>query len=413
MSLNRVSMISVHSCPLDILGGRDTGGMNVYVRELSRKLGQSGVRVDIYTRSKTPSVPKITHIGENVRVIHIKAGLEEHYHKNLIWDHLPEFLEGVLGFTQEEGIAYDLLHSHYWLSGCIASKLSKKWGVPIVHMSHTLGFLKNQVARSDDEKEPSFRLEKEMEVLKAADRIIAATPLEKMQIKGKFDVGPDKVDVIPCGVDSNLFKPWKSEEAKFHLGLNGQRFILFVGRIDPIKGIDRLIRAMDILTRYDEDNVNGIKLVIVGGCLPYQTTAENGELKNLMRLTSELNLKDRVEFLGAKRQDLLPYYYSSAEVCVLPSRYESFGIVALEAMACGTPVVASKVGGLSYVIGDERTGFLVPEGDPELLAERIKWLLAHPDTREKFGREASKWVERFEWSVITDRVINLYSQLVS
>jgi len=413
MPLNRVSMISVHSCPLDILGGRDSGGMNVYIRELSRKLGQRGIKVDIYTRSKNPSVPKIVHMDENVRVIHIKAGFEEPCHKNLVWNYLPEFLEGAFRFTEEEGITYDLLHSHYWLSGWAASKLSKEWRIPVVHMSHTLGFLKNLVARADEEKEPSFRLEKEIEVLRAVDRIIVATSMEKMQMNGEFDIHPDKIEVIPCGVDSDLFKPLEPETARVHLGLNGERFILFVGRIDPVKGIDRLILAMDILKRYNGDNVNGIKLMIIGGDLPHESCAENKELRNLMTLTSELNLEDSVYFLGNKRQDLLPFYYSSAEVCVLPSRYESFGIVALEAMACGTPVVASDVGGLSRLIDDERTGFLVPEGDPETLANRIKWIIASPGVREKIGREAAELAGRFEWSLIAEKVINLYSQLVS
>ncbi len=413
MPLNRVMMLSVHSCPMDILGGINTGGMNLYIRELSRRLGQRGIGVDIFTRSKNPSVPKVVHVYENVRVVHIRAGLQKPCHKALIWNYLPEFLEGVFGFALEEAITYDLIHSHYWMSGWIANKLSEEWGVRTVHTSHTLGFLKNRVARTDNEKEPSLRLEKEMEVLRVVDRIIVTTPLEGIQISREFAIDPDKIEVIPCGVDSDIFKPWEPEEARSHLGLNGGRFILFVGRIDPIKGVDRLIRAMDILTRYDRDNGNGIKLMIIGGDLHDRTSSEDTELINLMKLTTELNLKDRVEFLGAKRQDLLPYYYSGAEVCVLPSRYESFGIVALEAMACGTPVVASEVGGLSHIISDKKTGLLVPEGDTEMLAERLKWLLANPGTREKFGKEAAKRVERFEWSVIADNVINLYSQLVS
>ncbi|KAF0121652.1 MAG: D-inositol-3-phosphate glycosyltransferase [bacterium] len=413
MSLNRVIMLSVHSCPLDVLGGRDTGGMNVYVRELSRKLGERGIRVDIFTRSKNPSISKMVYMDEKVRVVHIKAGMEEPYHKNLIWNYLPEFLEGIFSFAREEGITYDLIHSHYWLSGWIAGKLGQEWKIPTVHMSHTLGFLKNQAAKSDDEKETPLRLENEIRVLRAADRVIATTPLEKIQINREFDIPLDRIEVIPCGVDSNLFKPWKSEEAKFHLGLNGQRFILFVGRIDPIKGIDNLIRAMNILKKDHGNNGNGLKLFIIGGTLSDESNEEKSELKNLMKLTSELNLEDRVEFLGTKRQDLLPYYYSSAEVCVLPSRYESFGIVALEAMACGTPVIASEVGGLSYVMGDEEAGFLVPEGDPEILAERINWIVANPFIKERFGREAVKWAEKFEWSLIVDKVISLYSELAS
>ncbi|RJQ39327.1 MAG: glycosyltransferase family 1 protein [Nitrospiraceae bacterium] len=413
MSLNRVMMLSVHSCPLDILGGRDTGGMNVYVRELSRKLGERGIWVDIFTRSKYPSIPKIVHINENVRVVHIKAGIEAPYHKNLIWNYLPEFQEGIYNFAREEGITYDLIHSHYWLSGVVASKLGQILGIPIVHMSHTMGFLKNQVARSDDEKDISLRLENEIKVIRAADRIVAATPLEKFEINREFDIPLNRIEVIPCGVDLNLFKHREPEEARKHLGLNGQKFILFVGRIDPIKGIDNLIRAMNILAKVDGNNGDGLRLLIIGGTLSDENNEEKSELKNLIELTSELNLGDRVEFLGTKSQDLLPCYYSSAEVCVLPSRYESFGIVALESMACGTPVIASEVGGLPYVMGEGETGFLVPEGNPEILAERISFIVGNPFIKEKFGREAVKQAERFEWSLIADKVVNLYSQLLS
>lgn len=413
MSLNRVIMISVHSCPLDVLGERDTGGMNVYVRELSRKLGERGIGVDIFTRSKDKSIPKIVYINEKVRVVHIKAGIEEPYHKNLIWKYLPEFLEGIYSFAREEGITYDLIHSHYWLSGWVANKLAQEWRIPTVHMSHTMGFLKNRVANSDDEKDIPLRLENEIEVLRAADRIIAATPLEKIQINREFDIPLDRIEVIPCGVDLNLFKPCKSEEARNHLGLNGRKFILFVGRIDPIKGIDNLIRAMKILRKVDETNCSDLRLLIIGGTLSDKNNEEKSELKNLMNLTSKLNIEDWVEFLGTKRQNLLTYYYSGAEVCVLPSRYESFGIVALEAMACGTPVIASDVGGLPYLMGDGEAGFLVPKDNPEILADRINQIVSNPSLRENFGRDAVKQAEKFDWSLITNKVIGLYSKLTS
>ena len=413
MSLDRVIMLSVHSCPLDILGGINTGGMNAYIRDLSRKLGKKGLRVDIFTRSKNPSVPKIVQMGEGVRVIHIQAGLEEPYHKNLIWNHLHEFIKGVLDFVEGERIRYDVIHSHYWLSGCVARELQREWDIPTVHTSHTLGFQKNRVARSEHEKEPILRLEKESEVLNTVDSIIATTLLEKRQINVELNIPLEKIEVIPCGVDCDLFRPWGSEEAKAHLGLNGQRFILFVGRIDPIKGLDNLIKAMDLLSRGNGHDIDETKLLIIGGQDAEGGQDENGELKNLLNLTSQLDLHNRVEFLGAKRQDLLPYYYSSAEACVLPSRHESFGIVALEAMACGTPVVASHVGGLASIVGDEKTGFVVPEGDYTRLAEKIEWILSDRDLREKMSREAIKSVEKFEWSLIVEQVISFYSQMVS
>ncbi|MGD9049417.1 MAG: glycosyltransferase, partial [Anaerolineae bacterium] len=225
--IRRVAMLSVHTCPLATLGGKETGGMNVYVRDLSREFGRRGIAVDCFTRSQNPNIARIsTSLGPNGRVIHVPAGPEAPYDKNHVVDHLPEFVQGVLGFAQQEGVEYDSIHSHYWLSGLAARPLRHAWDVPIVHMFHTLGHMKNSVASSPEAWEAERRIDGEAEVMAFADRLIAATPLERAQMVWLYGADAAKIDVVPCGVDLNLFHPIPEDEAKQILGLPLQRCVI-------------------------------------------------------------------------------------------------------------------------------------------------------------------------------------------
>jgi D-inositol-3-phosphate glycosyltransferase len=409
----RVAMISVHTCPLATLGGKETGGMNVYVRELSRELGRRGMAVDCFTRSQNPDVPRInTKLGPNGRVIHLPAGPEAPYDKNRIADHLPHFASGVLDFARREGLHYDVIHSHYWLSGLAARDLRPAWDAPIVHMFHTLGQMKNSVASSRQEWETDRRIEGEVEVMAAADRLVAATPLERAQMVWLYGADASKISVVPCGVDLDLFHPIPQNEAKQVLDLPIQRcVILFVGRIEPLKGIDLLLRAIALIAPEMPCWRDELSVIIIGGAAGAGVEQVNAELTRLERLRAELGIEDLVTFLGAKDQDKLVYYYSAAEMVVMPSHYESFGMVALEAMACGTPVVASKVGGLAFSVQDGKTGFLVPEGDAEALATKIWLLLKDRDLREEFSQRAARWARRYGWPVIANQIVGLYDQL--
>ena len=412
--IERVAMLSVHTCPLATLGGKETGGMNVYVRDLSRELSRRGIAVDVFTRSQDPSIPYVSqgHLGELGRVIHIKAGPERPYNKNLVFEHLPEFVQHVQDFAFRENLGYDLIHSHYWLSGWAALDLRATWCVPVIQMFHTLGEMKNRVAQTPAERESSRRIEVEGQVMRFADRLVAATPLEKAQMSWLYGADADKISIVPAGVDLNLFRPISRVEAKTRIHIPPhQRMILFVGRIQPLKGIDTLIRAMkQVISRYPELK-DDLCVSIIGGDPNPDSELEQAELERLQQLRADLGIGDLVTFLGAKDQDTLVYYYSAAEMVVMPSHYESFGMVALEAMACGTPVIGSDVGGLSFSIEDGFNGFLVPGRDPAALAEKIALLLKHPGLRDHLGEQAIRWAERYAWPHIADEILDVYEMV--
>jgi len=400
-------MISVHTCPLAALGGKETGGMNVYIRELSKELAKRGCHVDIFTRSQNAEIPMVVPFKERIRIIHLKAGPEAPYDKNQVWSHLPEFSDNLEHFIREEQHTYKLIHSHYWLSGWVGAQISKQQNTPLLHMFHTMGYFKNRVTKPLGEHDPPIRLEIEAQLVKHADHLMVSNHREKVQMVWTYGVPAEKISVIPCGVDPSLFSPRNSTQAKAHLGLPDKRYILFVGRIDPVKGIDTLLRAMK-LVKGTPNALQDVHLLIIGGDLDHTETATDSEINKLKRLTGTLGIKDRVTFLGAQRQDQLPYFFAAADMCILPSRYESFGMVALEAMACGTPVIASEVGGLASFIQNEISGLLIPEGDEVSLAEKILLLLTDTSFKDTLGGEARYRALEFSWPVVTEQVLSLY-----
>lgn len=408
----RVAMLSYHTCPLATLGGKDTGGMNVYVRDLTRELGRMGIHVDVFTRSQDEHVPHILHdLGYGNRVVHITAGPEEPKQKSDIANYIPEFVEGVKQFAEEKGIVYDVIHSHYWMSGLAAEALSDAWGgIPIVHMFHTLGEMKNRVARSEDERAGEDRLDGERQVLRRADRIVTATLAELTQLRFLYQADARKLVTIPPGVDTSHFYPIPADEAKQFIGLKPEaRMLLFVGRIEPLKGVDILIQAMACLCT--TDLTRPFHLAIIGGDVGVEDMSE--EMKRLQKLSDDLCMGGMVVFLGKRGQDTLPYYYSAAEVVVMPSLYESFGMVALEAMACGVPVVASEVGGLGYLVQDGVTGYTIPDSDPKALCDKLTVLLGNEELRAGMGRRASEYAREYAWERIAGQVADLYQEVLS
>jgi D-inositol-3-phosphate glycosyltransferase len=412
MMLN-IAMISYHTCPLATLGGKDTGGMNVYVQELTRHLGKAGVHVDVFTRSQDEHVPQVLHdLGYGNRVVHIPAGPEIPMPKQELAEYLPKFVEGVRHFAAEKNIQYDLIHSHYWMSGVAARELKVHWGVPVIHMFHTLGMMKNRIARSPAEMEGEYRITGEQQVLQTADRIVAATPAEKTQLEFLYHADPRQITIIPPGVDTSHFYPIPEEEAKAFIGITrDDRMILFVGRIEPLKGIETLIRAISLLSGRGILTRCAHYLTIIGGDISDTESELTSELQRLKALTRQVGIEDLVLFLGKRDQSSLPYYYSAAEVLVMPSHYESFGMVALEAMACGTPVVASQVGGLAYLVQDGITGFSIPDGDPEALADSLALLVCKDDLRKKMGEQAAHHARQYDWDIITQQILELYQTL--
>ncbi len=408
----RIAMLSVHTCPLATLGGKETGGMNVYVRDLSRELARRGHHVDVYTRSQDSSRPSISNgLGQGVRVIHLPAGPEHPYGKHLVYDHLPEFADGVLAQAEADSIHYDVLHSHYWLSGVVARELRQRWSTPIVHMFHTLGKMKNAVARRPEERETARRIKVEAEIVRFADALIAATPTEEEQLVRLYSADPASIRVISPGVDTERFHAIPAPNAKERIGLCPDCcIILFVGRIEPLKGIDNLLRAIAQVVDRRPELREGLVVPIIGGAP--DRIREDDEMVRLQELREELGIGDVVTFLGAKDQDTLQYYYSAAEMVVMPSDYESFGMVALEAMACGTPVIASDVGGLAFLVRHGRTGYRVPARDPAALAAKITRLLTNAGLRRRIGQRAACWAESYAWPRIADRVEAVYAELV-
>jgi D-inositol-3-phosphate glycosyltransferase len=400
----RLAMLSVHTCPLAALGGKQTGGMNVYVREVSRALARMGVHVDVFTRSQNRSIPRVVDLGPGARVVHLAAGPEAPMAREQVWEHLEEFADRVDAWRLTQGAEYDVVHAHYWLSGVVGLDLGARWGVPVLQMFHTLARLKNDVARAASEIEPPLRVAEEMRVVSGVDRIVAASEVERTHLVSAYGARLDRISVIPCGVDTDLFRPGHSRVARAELELDDVPTLLYVGRIAPIKGLATLLEAVSRLVAQGRR----VRLLVVGGDAD---DAGEGHEAYVRDLTCRLGLCDVVSFLGAQPQAALRDYYVAADVTVMPSYYESFGLVALEAMACGSPVVASRVGGLATTVRDGVTGFLVPEGDVAALADRIAVLLENPKLRTDLGQEGVRWAADHRWPCVADAVCREYARL--
>ena len=409
-----VAILSYHTCPLATLGGKDTGGMNVYVRDLTIELGRLGIHADVFTRSQDEHVPHVLHdLGYGNRVVHIPAGPETPLPKEELADHIPQFVEGIKQFTREKGINYDLIHSHYWLSGLAAEALSDAWGgTPIIQMFHTLGEMKNRVARSEVEREGAYRVEGERHVLARVDRVIAATPAERAQLEWLYKADMRKVVVIPPGVELSHFYPIPADEARQYIDLGStSHMILFVGRIEPLKGLDTLIKAVACLRV--KDLAEPVHLVVIGGDPEAAPEEMSTEMARIQKMCDDLTVGKMVAFLGKRGQDTLPYYYSAADVVVMPSLYESFGMVALEAMACGTPVLASQVGGLAFLVQDGVTGYHIPEGDDKVLCEKLSALLGDARLRKILGWNATEYAKDYAWEKIAVQIVGVYKDVIS
>jgi D-inositol-3-phosphate glycosyltransferase len=395
----KIAMLSIHSCPLGKVGGENTGGMSVYIRELGRELGRRGHLVDVYTRIHGPIHDQVVELGENARLIHFKAG-EEETHKLELYSHLADFTRDLENFRKENGLRYDLIHSHYWLSGLVGERLQELWDIPHLIGFHTLGAVKNAVGIG--EGEPVLRINAERKLVEDCHRIIASTEKGKEDLITYYDAEPEVISIIPCGVNLDLFRPIQRETARCHLGLNGESIVVFVGRIIPLKGIDNVLKAMAHL-----EGKQRIKLVVIGG--DDHSQAEMQRLKNLSRT---LRIDEKVIFVGSVKQETLPFFYSAADLCVVPSYYESFGLVVLESLACGTPVVATKVGCAESVIRHGETGYVVADNTPESLADKISRLLSTPNGKPDFVPSVRASVAKYSWSNISEAIIEEYRRVL-
>ncbi len=364
----RMAFLSVHSSPVGKAGSKDTGGMSTYLRGLSGALGEMGYEVDLFTRAASPDEAGVKTLSPGVRLIALDDGAGP-LSKNKLYPHLPATVDAIEKFCRTENISFDLIFSHYWLSGCVGRELSKNWQVPHLVMFHTLGRAKSEACQA--ENEPDLRLAEEENLARSSDQIIAAAPLEKERIINYYSLRKDHVEVIPCGVDRQLFCPLNRPVAREEAGLTGNKVILAIGRIEPIKGYELLIRAAALLP--DEDK---IKVVIIGG-------DEKSEIQaaHLKELAADHGISDRLILAGLVEHQYLPLYYNAADVTVIPSHYESFGLVALESLSCGTPLVAGSTGIFSELLKPytkETAELLTKKKSPGILLE---------------NRTASAWAE--------------------
>jgi D-inositol-3-phosphate glycosyltransferase len=373
------------------------------------------VHVDVFTRSQDEHIAQVSHdLGYFNRVVHVPAGPEISLPKDQLSAHIDEFAEGILAFSEKKNIQYDLVHSHYWLSGLAGAILQDAWDVPLLQMFHTLGLMKQRIGRTPDEREGDYRIEGERSVLDRSDLIVAATEAERSQLEMLYGLNHQKVRIVSPGVDIHHFYPIPQDEAKEAIGIPVKdRMALFVGRIEPLKGLDTLIKAISIVKKKCKAFECPHYLVIIGGDPEEDKEMMSAEMRRLQTLCEQLGLDDMVLFLGKRDQNTLPYYYSAAEVVVMPSHYESFGMVALEAMACGTPVIASRVGGLAFLIKEGKTGYFVPSQDPEALANKLRLLFGSHELRARFGDQAAAYAREFSWELITSQIIDVYQEMIS
>ncbi len=396
-------MLSVHTSPLDQPGRGDAGGMNVYVAEVARRLAALGTRVDVFTRANRPELPAVVELADGVQVHHVDAGPRSGLAKEDLPGQLCAMTAGVLDAAAARERHYDLVHSHYWLSGQVGWLAKQRWGVPLVHTMHTMGKVKNADLAPGDRPEPAVRLIGEQQVVEAADRLVANTELERADLISLYGADPRRVDTVLPGVDLSGFHGRDRDADRAALSLGpGDLMVLFVGRIQPLKAPDLVVRAMAHLGATDPGLAARVRLVFSGG--PSGSGTEHPTA--LVDLAGELGVS--AQFKPALDREALRAHYAAADLLVVPSHSESFGLVALEAQACGTPVLAADVGGLRVAVADGRSGVLVPNHDPQEWAARLRALLADDDLRRRLAGGARAHAATLSWEHTAQNLLASY-----
>ena len=410
LSLNRqaIALISDHADPAAEIGLEEAGGQNVYVRHVGETLAALGWHVDMFTRKVKASDDDIVQHSAHCRTIRLKAGAETYIPRDRLFEHMPEFVDSFQAFQRTQGLNYPLIHTNYWLSAWAGLELQKTSGIQLVHTYHSLGAVKYQ-SLVEIPQVANTRLRIEREILERANCVVATSPQEQETLRSLVSTR-GQIEVIACGTDTTNFRLTSKTQARTKLKLDSrEKVILYVGRFDERKGIETLVRAFALLKERDLKN---IKLMIVGGSSANMPDgAERGRIENIV---NELGLKDSTIFVGRIGHDVLPLYYTAADVCVIPSHYEPFGLVAIEAMACGVPVVASNVGGLKFTIIPEETGLLVEPKDVEAFAEGIQRILFDDLWVRKMRKQASANVnQRFSWTGVAIQLSELYRHVLA
>jgi D-inositol-3-phosphate glycosyltransferase len=410
-SVKRIAVLSVHTSPLDNPGTGDAGGMNVYIAESAKRLADRNVAVDIFTRSTSPDLPPTVEAFPGVTVHHVEAGPYGGLQKNDLPGQLCAVTAGVM--RQEAKLAegeYDLVHSHYWLSGQVGWLASERWRVPLVHTMHTMAKVKNLALTEGDTPEPAVRVIGEEQVVKAATRLVANTHREAAELIEHYDADAQRVDVIHPGVDLDIFNPSVSKIAtRQKLNISADDFVLlFVGRIQPLKAPDVLLNAVSEMISLRPNLQSKLKVLICGG--PSGSGLEHPQ--SLSDLANQLGISSIVEFLAPRPANQLVDLYRAADLVVVPSHSESFGLVAVEAQACGTPVVAAAVGGLVTAVKNDYSGLLLGNHQPKNWAQTILTLLDKPELLNQLSLNAIQHASKFSWSVTADALLETYRKAI-
>jgi len=413
-------MFSIHSDPLAKIGSRESGGQNIYVDELSRWLAKRNWQVDIFSRLAHKKKKRIQRINRRVNVIYLKAGGQEYYPKEKIWDHFVEFFTNFLSYKQENKIQYDIIHGHYWDGGWVAMHAGDILNIPFIHTFHSLGYVRYNTLKkfqdlpsNSEQKEFERRFNLEKQIIRRASNIIAESPYEEDDLVSYYNATNRKISIIPSGVDVKKFNPKDKTKARKRLRIDkNMQVILYVGRLQWRKGVGTLIVAMSgIVKKYPRKR---FLLLIVGGSFKRGSSDEDKqEYNRLKTIAEEHGIADMVRFEGSITQSKIPYYYAAANITVVPSYYEPFGIVPLEAMACKVPVVASNTGGLQYTILNSETGLLAIPRDPFDLSEKINIILKETELRESMIENAYQRVTKdFNWPLVAKNIDSLYSSTI-
>lgn len=398
-------MITLHTSPTATLGHNANGGLNVYVRELCTQLSACGVATDVFTRCLGPDCPDIEELAPLSRVVYLPAGSPE-LGKYRLLEHVPAFTDAVQDVIQTSGSGYDLIYSHYWLSGLAACALRRRLRLPWAHTAHTLALVKNRQLAPGDVPEPEVRVDLECEIAHCADLLVVSTAAEGDELRRAYRVPPHRLAVVPPGVDLETFRPQPKAVARQLVGHPDRRLFVFVGRLEPLKGVDVILRAFALLTaggRHPEARV-----LVLG---EDSGAGAGGEQARLRRLAGDLGIADRIHFLGSVPQSRLSTYYAAADACIMPSYSESFGLVGLEAQACGTALIASNVAGLASIVRHGATGFLVDGHDPADYAARMREVLETPGLAERLGGRGSRLAAGFSWDRTAGRLLERFSDL--
>jgi D-inositol-3-phosphate glycosyltransferase len=404
----KIAFISEHASPLAILGGVDSGGQNVYVAEICKSLAKLGYSIDIFTRRDSQDLPGIVNWLPQIRVIHVDAGPANDIPKERLLEHMEEFTTNMQKFISAFQIRYDLVHANFFMSGLVASRIKKQLQIPYVITFHALGKIR-MIHQKEQDAFPPVRLDIEQMIVNDADYVIAECPQDEQDLIEHYQADPSKIAIIPCGFSSKEFYPLPKTKARAMLGLKTDELILLqLGRVVPRKGIDNVIRSMKYLK-----DIPGIRLLVVGGSSENPDFERDSEFRRLRSVAEEEGVAMSVEFTGRRNRDQLKFYYQAADFFISTPWYEPFGITPLEAMACGTPVIGSAVGGIKYTVTDGETGFLVPPHDPEALAGAILRGIACKETYQRMCRNAVKRVNNyFTWDFVARQADQLYSRVI-